>query len=185
MARHNIDLFLGLDVDAIVSDCATCGSSLKEYAHWLAADPVYAERAKLFATKVRDVSEYLVELGIRPPAGRVEATVTYHDPCHLCRAQNVRKQPREMLRAAGVKFVEMEAPDTCCGSAGTQVVTHYATSVAVLERKMDRVAATGAEIVASGCPGCQMQLNLGAKRRGLKLRVVHPSQLLAEAYRAR
>jgi glycolate oxidase iron-sulfur subunit len=184
MARHNIDLFLGLNVDVIVSDCATCGSSLKEYPHWLAEDPVYAERAKQFASKVRDVSEYLVELGIRPPAGKVEATVTYHDPCHLCRAQGVRKQPREMLRAAGVKLVEMEGADTCCGSAGTQVVTHYETSMAVLERKMEQVAVTGAEIVASGCPGCQMQLNLGAKRRGLNVRVVHPSQLLAAAYRS-
>lgn len=183
MARHNIDLFLGLNVDAIIADCATCGSSLKEYAHWLAGDPAYAERAREFSAKVRDVSEFLVELGIRPPKGKVEATVTYHDPCHLCRAQGVRKQPREMLRAAGATLVEMAGADTCCGSAGTQVVTHYQTSVGVLERKMDNVAATGAEIIASGCPGCQMQLGLGAKRRGLKVRVVHPSQILAQAYR--
>jgi glycolate oxidase iron-sulfur subunit len=183
MARHNIDLLLGLNVDAIITDCATCGSSLKEYPQWLADDPEYAERAKEFATKVRDISEYLVELGIRPPAGKVDARVTYHDPCHLCRAQGVREQPREMLRAAGVDLVEMEGADVCCGSAGTQLITHYHTSVGVLERKMDRVAATEAEIVASGCPGCQMQLTLGVKRRGLEVRVVHPSQLLAQAYR--
>jgi glycolate oxidase iron-sulfur subunit len=183
MARHNIDLLLGLNVEAIVTDCATCGSSLKEYRHWLADDPEYSERAKEFAAKVRDISEYLAELGIRPPAGKVDARVTYHDPCHLCRAQGVREQPREMLRAAGVELVEMEGADTCCGSAGTQLITHYHTSVGVLERKMDRVAATEAEIVASGCPGCQMQLTLGVKRRGLKAKVVHPSQLLAQAYR--
>ncbi len=183
MARHNIDLLLDLDVDAIVTDCATCGSSLKEYPHWLSDDPEYAERAQEFAAKVRDISEFLVELGIRPPEGKVEARVTYHDPCHLCRAQGVREQPREMLRAAGVELVEMEGADICCGSAGTQLITHYHTSVGVLERKMDGVAETGAEIIASGCPGCQMQLNLGVKRRGLKAKVVHPSQLLAEAYR--
>jgi glycolate oxidase iron-sulfur subunit len=185
MARHNIDLLLGLNVDVIVTDCATCGSSLKEYPHWLAGDPEYAGRAGEFAAKVRDISEFLAEIGIRPPAGKVDARVTYHDPCHLCRAQGIREQPREMLRAAGVELVEMEGADTCCGSAGTQLITHYHTSVGVLGRKMDYVAATEAEIIASGCPGCQMQLTLGVKRRGLRARVLHPSQLLAKAYRNR
>jgi len=184
MARHNIDLLLSLPVDAIVTDCATCGSSLKEYPHWLENDAEYAGRAREFAAKVRDISEFLAEIGIRPPQGRVDARVTYHDPCHLCRAQGIRQQPREMLRAAGVDLVEMEAPDTCCGSAGTQLITHYHTSVGVLERKMERAAATEAEIIASGCPGCQMQLTLGTKRRGLKAKVLHPSQLLAQAYRS-
>jgi glycolate oxidase iron-sulfur subunit len=183
MARHNIDLLLGLNVEAIVTDCATCGSSLKEYPHWLAGDAEYAERAREFAAKVRDISEFLAEIGIRPPAGRVVARVTYHDPCHLCRAQGIRAQPRAMLQAAGVELVEMNEADTCCGSAGTQLITHYHTSVGVLERKMDNVAETEAEIVASGCPGCQMQLSLGVKRRGLKARVVHPSQILVQAYR--
>ena len=183
MARHNIDLLMGLNVDAIITDCATCGSSLKEYPHWLANDPKYVERAEQFASKVRDISEFLSEIGIRAPEGKVDARVTYHDPCHLCRAQGIREQPRDMLRAAGVEVVEMEGADTCCGSAGTQLVTHYHTSVGVLEAKMDRVVETEAEVIASGCPGCQMQLTVGVKRRGLKARVVHPSQLLAEAYR--
>jgi glycolate oxidase iron-sulfur subunit len=183
MARHNIDLLLGLNVDAIITDCATCGSSLKEYAHWLADDHEYAGRARQFADKVRDISEFLAEIGIRPPEGKVETRVTYHDPCHLCRAQGIRAQPREMLLAAGVELVEMEGADACCGSAGTQLITHYHTSVGILECKMDNLAATEAEIVASGCPGCQMQLSLGVKRRGLNAKVVHPSQLLAQAYR--
>jgi glycolate oxidase iron-sulfur subunit len=183
LARYNIDLLLGLNVDAIITDCATCGSSLKEYPHWLAGDPDYAERAQVFASRVRDISEYLDEIGIRPPRGKVDARVTYHDPCHLCRAQDVREQPREMLRAAGADFVEMNAPDTCCGSAGTQLITHYETSVGVLETKMGNVSGAQAEYIASGCPGCQMQLSLGVKRRGLDIQVVHPSQLLAEAYR--
>ncbi len=183
VARHNIDLLLGLNVDVIVTDCATCGSSLKEYPHWLANDPEYAERAEQFAAKVRDISEFLSKIGIRAPQGKVNARVTYHDPCHLCRAQGIREQPREMLRAAGVELVEMEAPDTCCGSAGTQLITHYHTSIGVLETKIDRVVETQAEVIASGCPGCQMQLTVGVKRRGLKAQVVHPSQLLAQAYR--
>ena len=183
LARHNIDLLMQLDVDAIVTDCATCGSALKEYAEWLEDDPEYAEHAKEFSAKVRDISEYLVEIGIRPPASKLDVRVTYHDPCHLCRAQGVREQPRKMLEAAGVDFVEMNESDTCCGSAGTQLVTHYETSVGILERKMDNVAETEAEIIAAGCPGCQMQLGLGVKRRGLNMSVVHPSQLLAMAYR--
>jgi glycolate oxidase iron-sulfur subunit len=183
MARHNIDLLLALNVEAIVTDCATCGSSLKEYRHWLAHDPEYAERAEAFASKVRDISEFLAEIGIRPPEGEVKARVTYHDPCHLCRGQGIRQQPREMLRAAGVELVEMVSSDTCCGSAGTQLITHYQNSTAVLDLKMDNAAATEAEIIASGCPGCQMQLTLGTKRRRMKARVLHPSQLLAQAYR--
>jgi glycolate oxidase iron-sulfur subunit len=94
LARHNIDLLMGLNVDAIITDCATCGSSLKEYPHWLADDPQYAERARHFAAKVRDISEYLAEIGIRPPEGKVEGRVTYHDPCHLCRARD-RSQPQK------------------------------------------------------------------------------------------
>jgi glycolate oxidase iron-sulfur subunit len=88
-----------------------------------------------------------------------------------------------MLRAAGVELVEMEGADTCCGSAGTQLITHYHTSVGVLERKMENVAATEADFIASGCPGCQMQLSLGVKRHDMKAKVLHPSQLLAQAYR--
>ena len=183
MARHNIDLLLALNVEAIVTDCATCGSSLKEYKHWLAHDPEYAERAEAFASKVRDISEFLAEIGIRPPEGEVKARVTYHDPCHLCRGQGIRRQPRDMLRAAGVELVEMVGSDTCCGSAGTQLITHYHNSTAVLDLKMENAAATEAEFIASGCPGCQMQLTLGTKRRGMRARVLHPSQLLARAYR--
>jgi len=183
VARQNIDLLSRLDVDAIVTDCATCGSALKEYPLWLAGDPQYAEQAKEFATKVRDISEFLAEIGIRPPRGKVEARVTYHDPCHLSRAQGIREQPRAMLQAAGAELVEMEQSDACCGAAGTQLITHYDTSIGILERKMDSLSATEAEIIATGCPGCQMQLTVGIQRRGLKARVAHPSQLLAQAYR--
>ncbi len=183
LARHNIALFEKLDdVDAIVTDCATCGSTLKEYGHLLRDDPEWAERAEEFSRKVRDISEFLVEIGFREPARKLDLRVTYHDPCHLRRAQGVWKQPRQILEAAVSDFVEMEKPNTCCGSAGTQLITHYETSTAILEGKMERVAATEAAVLTAGCPGCQLQLGLGAKRKGLKLRVAHPVQLLAEAY---
>jgi len=183
-ARHNIELFEKLDVDVIVTDCATCGSSLKEYGHYLAGDPLWAERAADFSARVQDISEYLSSLELVKPAGRIKARVTYHDPCHLVRAQEVRAQPRHLLQMIdGLELVEMNEADWCCGSAGTQIITHYETSMGVLDKKMANVAATEPDYVASGCPGCQMQLTLGCKRSGLHAEIVHPVQLLDRAYR--
>jgi glycolate oxidase iron-sulfur subunit len=184
-ARHNISVFEKQNLDVIVTDCATCGSTLKEYGAYLKDDPEWSQRAAAFSVKVRDVSEFLGEIPLEKPKGRVEARVTYHDPCHLRRAQKVWKQPREILKLIeGLDFVEMPEADWCCGSAGSQLITHYETSLQVLDRKMDNLQGTKADVVASGCPGCQMQLNTGIQRRGLIMRVVHPITLLDEAYEA-
>ncbi len=183
-ARHNIALFEQAGVEFVVTDCATCGSTLKEYGAILKDDAEWAGRAASFSSKVRDISEFLLEIPLEKPQGRVEKKVTYHDPCHLRRAQHVWKQPRALLKMIdGLEFVEMPEADWCCGSAGTQLITHYETSLQVLDRKMDNLASSGAEVVASGCPGCQMQLQTGIKRRGLDVQVVHPIALLDEAYR--
>lgn len=182
-ARHNIALFEKTRAGIIVTDCATCGSTLKDYGALLAKDPRWAERAKLFGSKVRDISEFLASIPLEKPQGRVEARVTYHDPCHLRRGQGVWKQPRQLLQAIdGLELVELPEADWCCGSAGSQLITHYGTSVRVLDHKMDNLASTGAGIIASGCPGCQLQLNAGVHRRSLDLQVVHPIQLLDQAY---
>jgi glycolate oxidase iron-sulfur subunit len=192
MARHNIAVFEGLDVDIIVTDCATCGSTLKEYGHFFArtepqvdTDDPWRMRARAFSSRVRDISEFLAEIPVQKPTGRIEGTVTYHDPCHLARGQGIASQPRELIKLIdGLKLVEMAEADWCCGSAGSQLITHYEDSLAILEPKMDHVAATGADYVASGCPGCQMQLTVGLKRRGLdsRIEVVHPVTLLDRAY---
>jgi glycolate oxidase iron-sulfur subunit len=182
-ARHNIAVFERYNVDKIITDCATCGSTLKEYGALLAGDPEWAARAEAFRLKVRDISEFLSEIPLVKPAGRIEATVTYHDPCHLRRGQQVWKEPRKILSLIdGLKFVELPEADWCCGSAGSQLITHYDTSWKVLGRKLDNVTKTEAQILASGCPGCQMQLNTGLQRRGIPMRVVHPVTLLDEAY---
>ena len=182
-ARHNIAVFERLNVDTIVTDCATCGSQLKEYGTLLKGDAAWAERAAGFGRKVRDISEFLSQIPLRKPTKRIEAKVTYHDPCHLRRAQQVWKEPRQLLSLIdGLEFVELPEADWCCGSAGSQLITHYDTSLKVLDRKIDNVANTEARILASGCPGCQMQLNTGLQRRGLPVRVVHPVTLLDEAY---
>jgi glycolate oxidase iron-sulfur subunit len=184
-ARHNIALFEQSQVDVIVTDCATCGSTLKEYGAFLSDDVDWANRAAAFSSKVRDVSEFLAEIPIEKPQGRVEARVTYHDPCHLRRAQRVWQQPRALLGLIdGLELVELPEADWCCGSAGSQLITHYDTSLRVLDRKLDNLASTGAQVIASGCPGCQMQLLTGIRRRGLPVRVVHPVTLLDEAYEA-
>lgn len=183
LARHNIALFEQAAVDVIVTDCATCGSTLKEYDQLLAEDPAWAERAAAFSRKVRDVNEFLMEIPLDKPAGRLETRVTYHDPCHLRRAQGVWEQPRALMQLiAGVEFIELPEADWCCGSAGTQLITHPQTSLKVLARKMNNLQTTEAQVVASGCPGCQMQLNVGVRQRGLRVEVVHPVMLLDRAY---
>lgn len=182
-ARHNIAVFERYNVDVIVADCATCGSMLKEYGPLLSQDSKWAARAEAFRSKVRDISEFLAEIPLFKPAKRIDMKVTYHDPCHLRRGQRVWKEPRQLLSLIdGLELVELKDSDSCCGSAGSQLITHYDTSWKVLGRKIDSVAHTEARIVASGCPGCRMQLNTGLRRRGLSARVVHPVTLLDEAY---
>ncbi len=183
-ARHNIQLYEKAETEFVVTDCATCGSTLKDYAKLLAGDPAWAERAAAFSERVRDISEFLFSIPLEKPQGRIEARVTYSDPCHLRRGQGVWKQPRELMKMIdGLEFVELSEADRCCGMAGTQLITHYETSLKVLARKTENLAATRAEYVASGCPVCRMQLALGARRAGLNVQVVHPVALLDRAYR--
>jgi len=182
-ARHNIALFEQAQAEVIVTDCATCGSTLKDYGRLLADDSDWSERAAAFSARVRDISEFLMTIPLEKPQGRVEARVTYHDPCHLRRGQGIWKEPRALLQMIdGVEFVELPEADWCCGSAGSQLITHYETSLKVLKRKTDNIAETRVDYIASGCPGCQMQLNVGMKRSGLDVKVVHPVVLLDRAY---
>ena len=182
-AKHNIEIFERLDVEYILTDCATCGSTLKEYENIFADDPEWSARAEAFRAKVRDICEFLATVPLEKPTGRVRGRVTYHDPCHLRRAQKVWKEPRKILSLIdGLEFVELPDADRCCGSAGSQLITHYETSWKVLNRKLDNVEKTGADILASGCPGCRMQLQTGFRKRGGAARAAHPVALLDEAY---
>jgi glycolate oxidase iron-sulfur subunit len=182
-AIHNIRLFEKAEVEFLITDCATCGSVLKNYGTLLAGDPAWAKRAAAFSARVRDVSEFLLSIPLESPQGRIGKRVTYHDPCHLRRGQGVWHQPRELLKMiGGLEFVELSEADWCCGMAGTQLITHYRTSLEVLKRKTENLAATQAAYVAAGCPVCRMQLNLGIRRAGLEMQVVHPVALLDRAY---
>ena len=191
LARVNIDAFIGDSADlpdAILVNAAGCGSHLKEYGHLLRNDPAYAGRAAEFAARVRDVHEYLVEVGFSAPAGRVERSVTYQDSCHLAHAQNVRSAPREVLQSIpGLTLNEMRRPDRCCGSAGIYSVVQSEISKRVLSEKMEDVLETGAEQVCTANPGCMLQLDAGIARfddqRRMMPRSAHAIELLDEAYR--
>ena len=191
LARKNIAAFLPdgeAPPDAILINAAGCGSHLKEYGHLLRNDPAWAARAADFASRVRDVHEYLVEIGFEPPAGELPRTVTYQDSCHLSHAQEVRKAPRELLRAIpGLELREMRTPDRCCGSAGIYSIMQSEISQRVLAEKMEDVLASGAQQVCTANPGCMLQLDAGIARYdaegALSARSAHAIELLDESYR--
>ena len=185
MARHNIDVFESYDLDAIIINSAGCGSMLKEYGHLLEDDPAYAERAEAFSKKVQDISEFLAKIEWNHNLGEVKHAVAYHDACHLIHGQKIKQQPRQLLKAIpGLTLVDLKESDWCCGSAGIYNITNQDMAQELLERKMNNVAATGAEIIATGNPGCMMQIAKGMRERGLPMEVKHPVELLDEAYRA-
>ena len=194
LARRQIDAIDPASFDAIISNSAGCGSHLKRYHHLLADNPAYAERAKAWSAKVKDISEWLVEIGFRrpnpPAAGVLPVAITYHDACHLCHGQKITSQPREILRALpGVELRECTESTMCCGSAGIYSLTHPTTSSWLRDRKVGHLKSTGASVVATANPGCQLQIQNGFARGASTLakgvpRIAHPVVLLAEAYHA-
>jgi glycolate oxidase iron-sulfur subunit len=187
LARRNIDQFPPEHFDAIITNAGGCGSHLKHYAKLLKNDAVYAKRAEVWDAKLKDIHEWLVEIGIRNPKPQPQKaeTVTYHESCHLTHGQKVVSQPRELLKVIpGLKLMELPEANWCCGSAGIYNLTQPEMAGQLLERKIDHIKSTGATTVATANPGCLLQIINGAAQAGLKLRVVHPITLLAEAYRA-
>jgi glycolate dehydrogenase iron-sulfur subunit len=185
LARRNIAAFEGLGLDAIIVNAAGCGSTMKEYGHLLHDDPAWAERAKAFAAKVRDVSEFLagIELNTRD-LKPLNATVTYQEPCHLAHAQRISVQPRTLLRAIpGLILKEMHESSLCCGSAGIYNITEPEMAAQLGNRKLDNAMATKADILITANPGCHLQLAGGLRRRGSSIRIRHIVEMLDEAYR--
>jgi len=166
--------------DWVVSNAAGCGAFLREYGALLAGDPA----AAAVGSRARDALALFAELGLPPPSRPLACTVAVHDPCHLAHGQGVRAQVRQLLAAVpGVRLVELEESDMCCGSAGTYNLTEPRMARRLLERKLDRIAATGADVVAAANPGCILQIRAGTILRGLPVRVEHPLDLLAAAHR--
>jgi glycolate oxidase iron-sulfur subunit len=182
LARKNVEVFEKASVERIVVNAAGCGAALSEYGEFLSGDA----RAKAFAARVVDVTALLVREGFeRPSVGLDPVRVAYDAPCHLFHAQKVKNEPREILKSIpGVQLVEHHESERCCGSAGIYNVTHYRMSMEVLTAKMREIAKVRPDVIATGNPGCHIQLSEGVRRSGLGAEVVHPVVLLDRAYRA-
>ncbi len=187
LARHNIDLFPPDQFDAIITNAGGCGSHLKHYASLLRHDPAYLPKARLWDAKIQDIHEWLAKIGLQPlPADLPPQRVTYHESCHLSHGQKIVHQPRQLLRLIpNLTLVELPEASWCCGSAGIYNITQPAMAGKLLERKIHHLLSTGAQTVATGNPGCLLQLINGLKQSHSPLRVVHPVTLLAEAYRTK
>lgn len=198
MADTNAKLFDPASVDAIIVNVAGCGSMLKDYGHhWHSVgqasclphdgdaptEPLQSAREQ-FASKVRDVSEFLDQLGLIPPTGEIKVTATYHDACHLVHAQRVREQPRNLLKKVpGLKLVELAESDLCCGAAGTYNLTEPEMAERLARRKLDNIRQTGARLVITGNAGCLLQIAREARMQGEVLKIMHPMDILDLSYR--
>lgn len=184
IARKNVDVLEKMDVDMIMTECASCASFLKDYPELFEDDPQMLERTERLAKRIVGFSEFFHDrMPGTEPSNPMEVKVTYHDPCHMSRYQSIVKEPRAFLtQMPGVQYVELPDADLCCGAAGTYNIMHYKQSMKVLDRKMENLKKTGADILTTECPGCCIQLSYGVRRAALPTRVMHVSQLMQEIY---
>jgi len=179
-ARTNLDIFAPYKLDFIVTDCGGCGAELKKYGHHLPGDAAAAG----FSGKVKDISQVLAmhaeELAARLKP--VDLKVTYHDPCHIAHCQGIRREPRELLKLVpGLQYAELGEADACCGSAGTYNIAKPEMSDRILRRKLDNIAASGAEVLVTSNPGCLLQLKKGLAEHLPGVRIMHLTELLAQS----
>ena len=181
MAANNTSALLSMNPDAVVSSSAGCGSTMKEYGELLDGDHMAEE----LASKTRDIHELLAEYGWSAPSGRINAKVVFQDPCHLLSTQRISDPPREILKSIpGVELVDMDEPTVCCGSAGTYSITQRDMSMRLGDRKARNIVASGASYMATGNPGCALQLTNALERAEADVEVKYVVDLLDEAYRA-
>ncbi len=178
-ADTNVGIFGGYDLDFIVTDCGGCGAELKKYGHHIEGGA-----ASAFSAKVRDISQILALHAdeFRSRLKPLDMKVTYHDPCHIAHCQGIRKEPRDLLKMVpGLEYRELEAADACCGSAGTYNIERPEMSDRILKRKLDNIAASGAEVLVTGNPGCLLQLKKGLADNLPSVRIMHLTEILAES----
>lgn len=177
MAEYNLQVLSGYD--HVITACATCGTALKGYGDWFGEDHPLSQRAKEVSKTVSDFSEFMAreeQVGLRAPSGI--SVVTYHDPCHLRWHQGVYDAPRKILGSVhGLRFVEMDMAEKCCGQGGSFGIKHPQASLTLLAQKMESVRRTGAQAIVTSCPGCTVQLLDGVRRHGLSVDVLHISRL--------
>jgi glycolate oxidase iron-sulfur subunit len=191
-AKALMDQFDLGQLDAVISNAGGCGSHLKHYGKLLADDPAYAQRARLWDSKLKDIHEWLDQIGLEPlpeppsePGSQAsKGCLTYHESCHLCHGQKVSAQPRRLLdQLPGMRRTELPGANVCCGSAGIYNITQPEQAESLLKDKVEHVKATGADVVATANPGCHLQLQNGFRRAKMDVIVKHPVSLLAEGYR--
>lgn len=182
LAKKNIEQLTSIEADAIVTCCATCGSTLKNYPKWIAG-----EEAQAFASKVMDVHSYLVNsTDFKKGMGELSEKVTWHDPCHLSRGQDIKDEPREILNAIpGIEFTEMDTPCHCCGFGGEVSIRDYAMSIDIAAKKIGAITGSGAETVATGCPACKIHMEDAMQHYGKVKPVGHTFEYLARSYKAK
>ena len=184
LAKKTIIAFESAGVEQVVVNTSGCGAHMKAYGTLLAGDPVWAERARRFATRVSDISEFLAREPLRGPLQPVSRSVTYHDPCHVAHGQKIRKEPRALLaQIPGLTVRELHEADWCCGSAGTYNLTQPEMAGQLQRRKVENIRATGADAVVTANPGCIIQIQQGLEGDARPIRVLHIVELLDEAYR--
>ncbi|HIJ82003.1 MAG TPA: (Fe-S)-binding protein [Desulfuromonadales bacterium] len=176
-ARTNVDIFSGYEVDFIVTDCGGCGAELKKYGHLIEGDAT-----SVFSAKVRDISQVLAlhTDELREMLKPLNRKVTYHDPCHIAHCQGIRKEPRELLKLVpGLEYQELETADACCGSAGTYNITKPEMSDRILQRKLDTVRTSGADLLVTSNPGCLLQLKKGLAEQLPDVKLMHLTEVLS------
>jgi len=182
LARKNLASFPLDDFDAVITNAAGCGSTLKEYDHLFSADEPEFRKARAFAAKTRDVIEFLAALGLTAKLHPLRHRVTYQDSCHLLHGQKIREAPRALLRGIpNLEFVELPYSEICCGSAGIYNVTQTETSLALLAEKMRYAQSTGAQTIVTANPGCLLQLRAGTALHRTNQNVLHVVELLDRA----
>jgi glycolate oxidase iron-sulfur subunit len=184
-ARRTIEVFERAGVEQIAVNAAGCGSSMKEYGQLLADEPAWAERARAFSARVRDVTEMVSELGApRSPRHPIPLRVAYHDACHLAHAQGVRQPPRDLLRSIpGVEILPFAEQDICCGSAGIYNLVEPGAARELGDRKAGHIDAVGPDLIATGNPGCMLQLATASVRIGRAWPIRHPIEILDASIR--
>ncbi len=183
-ARRTIDTFEAADVEYVILNSAGCGSTMKEYDYLLRDDPEYAERAREFVKKVRDVNEFIQEMGPIATRHPLPVTVAYHDACHLAHGQGIRKQPRAGLAAIpGLQLREIRESEICCGSAGIYNLVEPQPAAELGQRKARHVLATGADLLVASNPGCTVQIAASLQRAGQDLPMAHPIEVIDASIR--
>ncbi|HWR08752.1 (Fe-S)-binding protein [Sporomusa sp.] len=183
LAEENVKVLAAGNYDAIITGCASCGAALKHEYGSIIEDPKVKRSWEALAKTVKDITQFVVDMGIKQDLQEVRAKITYHDPCHLVRGMGVSKEPRQILKAIpGVEFAEMKDAAKCCGAGGTFSMAYYDISRTINDWKLDNAEKTGANILATGCSACRMHITDGLGQRDSRMRVLHTAEIIAKAY---